>query len=387
MSQLVYVERKGSDCNKWDGQTTMFGEENLHAMWVADMDYKVPACVMDAMRAYVDFGVMGYYKIPQNYYDSFINWEKTYHGYEVKKEWMRFAPGVVPAINWMLQMLTHENDSVITLTPVYYPFLNAINNNKRKLIDCDLINDHGVYSIDFEAFEKKIVANDVKAFILCSPHNPVARVWKKEELARLMEICRKHHVYVISDEIHHDLTFGGHVHYPTATVGEYDDMLITVTAATKTFNLAGCQNSIVVIPDEKLRGLWDAFTTNIRIVSGNALGYIAVEAAYSKGRAWFEELKQVVEGNAKYASETLMKALPGVVVSPLEGTYLLWIDLGAYVKPEEIKEFMQGKCKLALDYGEWFGGERFGSFVRMNLATKRENVEIAVNRMIDGLKK
>lgn len=385
MSLVTYVDRRNTDCSKWDAQSENFGEEGLHAMWVADMDFQVPACVTDALSAYVKEGVFGYYTAPDSYYNAFINWEKE-HGYTVKREWIRFSPGVVSGFNWIVQMMTKPKDPVIVLTPVYYPFLYAVTNNDRTLITSDLINDHGVYSIDFEDFEQKIIDNHVKLFIFCSPHNPVGRVWKKEELDKLVAICKKHHVFIISDEIHHDLLAPGQKHIPIASIADYDDSLITVTAPSKTFNLAGCQNSIIIIPDEKLREKWDAFTTSIRVTSGNTFGYIAARAAYTGGRPWLNEVNEIVHNNYLYVKETFERELPKLVISPLEGTYLLWIDFGAYLSFDEMKDFMQKKCRLAFDYGDWFGGERFGTHIRMNLATSRENVETAVQAIVAHLK-
>lgn len=385
MSLVTYVDRRNTDCSKWDAQSENFGEEGLHAMWVADMDFQVPACVTDALSAYVKEGVFGYYTAPDSYYNAFINWEKE-HGYTVKREWIRFSPGVVSGFNWIVQMMTKPKDPVIVLTPVYYPFLYAVTNNDRTLITSDLINDHGIYSIDFEDFEQKIIDNHVKLFIFCSPHNPVGRVWKKEELDKLVAICKKHHVFIISDEIHHDLLAPGQKHIPIASIADSDDSLVTVTAPSKTFNLAGCQNSIIIIPDEKLREKWDAFTTSIRVTSGNTFGYIAARAAYTDGRPWLNEVNEIVHNNYLYVKETFERELPKLVVSPLEGTYLLWIDFGAYLSFDEMKDFMQKKCRLAFDYGDWFGGERFGTHIRMNLATSRENVETAVQAIVTHLK-
>ena len=294
MEKLVYVDRRNTNCNKWDGQQKMFGEEGLHAMWVADMDFRVPECVVSALREYVESGVYGYYKIPDAYYQAFIDWEREHHGYEVKKEWIRFSPGVVAGFHWLLQILTEENDAVIVNTPVYYPFLDAVKNNHRNLICSDLKNENGEYSIDFDDFEKKITDHQVKLFILCSPHNPAGRVWKKEELKRLFEICRAHQVYIISDEIQ-------------------------------------------------------------------------------------------IEENYLYLTAELAEKLPEAVVTPLEGTYLCWINLEAYVRADEMKEVIQKKCRLAVDFGDWFGGERFAAFIRMNLATSKENVEIGVNALIANL--
>ena len=385
MSLVTYVDRRNTDCSKWDAQSENFGEEGLHAMWVADMDFQVPSCVTDALSEYVKEGVFGYYTAPDSYYNAFINWEKE-HGYNVKREWIRFSPGVVSGFNWIVQMMTNPKDPVIVLTPVYYPFLYAVTNNDRTLITSDLINDHGTYSIDFEDFEQKIIDNHVKLFIFCSPHNPVGRVWKKEELDKLVAICKKHHVFIISDEIHHDLLAPGQKHIPIASIADYDDNLITVTAPSKTFNLAGCQNSIIIIPDEKLREKWDAFTTSIRVTNGNTFGYIAARAAYTGGRPWLNEVNEIVHNNYLYVKETFEKELPKLVISPLEGTYLLWIDFGAYLSFDEMKDFMQKKCHLAFDYGDWFGGEKFGTHIRMNLATSKENVEKAVMAIIENLK-
>lgn len=278
--------------------------------------------------------------------------------------------------------MTNPHDSVIVLTPVYYPFLYAVKNNNRTLVTSSLVNTNGIYSIDFEDFEEKIIKNHVSLFILCSPHNPVGRVWTKDELKTLLDICRKHNVFVISDEIHQDITFGSHAHIPSLSIGNYDDMLITLTAPSKTFNLAGCQNSIIIIPDEDLRHKWDTFTNGIRMNGGNTFGYIAAEAAYSQGRPWFEEAKEIIYQNYTYVRDTFARELPHVVLSPLEGTYLCWFDMGYYVKAEELKDFMQKRCRIALDYGNWFGGAEFATFVRMNLATSIDNVKQAAEAII-----
>ena len=385
MSQVTYFDRKNTNCNKWDGQTGMFGEEGLLPLWVADMDFQVPGCVTKALSDYVAQGVYGYYQVTDSYYDAFLTWEREQHGFEARREWLRFSPGVVCAFNWITQFMTRPGDAVIVLTPVYYPFLQAVTNNHRRLVTSDLVNTSGEYTIDFEDFEQKIIENHVSQFILCSPHNPAGRVWTRDELKKLLDLCRKHHVFVISDEIHHDLTFAGHTHTPSFCIGDYEDMMITVTAPSKTFNLAGCQNSVIMIPDETLRGKWDEYVAGIRVTSGNAFGYIAAEAAYRGGHEWFREVKEIIYGNYLFVKNTFAEELPGIVVSPLEGTYLCWIDMKACIRPEDMKEFLQKKCRLALDYGDWFGGERFASFVRMNLATSKENVEKAVRAIIDEM--
>lgn len=380
------VERKGTDCNKWDGQKKMFGEEGLHAMWVADMDFKVADCVQEALHKYVDFGVFGYMRVPDSYYQACIDWEYEHHGYKMEREWIRFSPGVVSGFNWIIQFMTEKNDAIIVTTPVYYPFLHAVTNNERKLITSDLINDHGNYRIDFQDFENKIIENDVKLFILCSPHNPVGRVWKKEELKQLFDICRKHHVFVVADEIHQDLVYGENKHVPSFSVGDYEDMMIMIIAPSKTFNLAGAQNSEVIIPNPDLREKWDKYVNGIRVLGGNAFGYIAAEAAYRGGEEWLDQVKKQIQENYQYMKETFADRLPDVVVSPLEGTYLTWIDLSAYVGADDMKEFMQKKCRLAVDYGDWFGGEPFAGFIRINLATSLENVKIGIEAICNNVK-
>jgi len=373
-------------------------------MWVADMDFRVPECVTDALKKYMDMGAYGYYVPPASYYDSFIEWERKYHGYEVKREWMRFAPGVVPAFHWLVQILAGEGEAVAVMPPVYYPFMKAVENNGRRLVKCPLIHNGDGYVMDYEGFESAIVSEDVKLFIFCSPHNPVGRVWKEEEISRMLDICRKHNVYVLSDEIHHDIIMSGNVHVPSATAGDgnYDSILVTLTAATKTFNLAAVQNSIVIIPDDKIRAAWDDFTRGISLTGGNAFGYVAVRAAYENGRPWLDELLGIIEGNYRYLRGRLREELPGVRVADLQGTYLMWIDLSAYLEkivsmaadkysenPDAedaaitaMQHLMEDECGIAVDYGAWFGGAEYAGCIRVNLATNRENIEHAADRLI-----
>ena len=387
MEELKYVNRRNTNCGKWDGLSYMFGRDDLIAMWVADMDFQAPECVKEAIIQYAEQGVFGYYAVPSTYYEAFAEWEKKHYGFEIKKEWMRFSPGVVAGFNWAIQMLTDPGDSVIVMTPVYYPFMNAILNNERKLITCDLINENGNYTIDYENFEKKILENDVNLFVLCSPHNPVGRVWKKEELTRMLEICKKHNVYVISDEIHQDLTYEGHKNVPAYMAGDFEEMLITMTAPSKTFNLAGVQNSIILIANEKLRKQWDKLVEKIRVKEGNTFGYIATEAAYKNGEEWYKAVKCQIVKNFHYLHNTLKEKLPSAVVTPLEGTYLAWVDLSACEDPEKIQDKVINECKLAVDFGDWFGGEKYKGFIRMNLATSYENVVNATESLVRCFKK
>lgn len=385
MSQVIYKDRLGTDCNKWDGCEEKFGDEHLLPLWVADMDFEAPSCVKQALKKYVDFGVFGYYQIPNRYYEAFINWEKTYHDYDVKKEWIRFAPGVVPAFNWLIHILTNERDGVLITPPVYYPFKDAVVNNNRTLVESPLMRLEDHYELDYEDFERKIKEQNVKLFIFCTPHNPVGRVWKRDEIVKVLDICKKYGVYVIADEIHQDIIMDGYQKVTAAATGNYDEIMVTLTAATKTFNLAGCQNSIVVIPNESLRKRYDDYLTRLRITGGNAFGYIAVQSAYEGGRKWLDEVLNIIEENYHLMKSILEEKLPKVWIPKLEGTYLMWIDLGAYVSADEIESVIQKDCGLAVDYGSWFGGEAYGTFIRVNLATREENIRLAAEKIVEAL--
>ena len=384
MEELIYRDRRGTNASKWNRLSPRFTREDLLGLWVADMDFAAPACVREALHKQVDFGVFGYDVTPDAYYEAFLHWEKTYHGYEPQRAWLRYSPGVVAGFNWLIQLLTKPGDGVLVQTPVYYPFLSAATDNGCRLVENELVNTAGVYTVDLADFERKLTEEHVKVFLLCSPHNPVGRVWRREELAAMLELCRVHGVYVISDEIHHDFTHGGHKHIPADTVGEYDDMLVTLTAPSKTFNLAGLKNSVVIIPDEKLRKAWDSYTGKLHTATGGSFGVIAAQAAWEGGRPWLEQVLQTVEGNYELLRTELVPRKPELILSPLEGTYLAWLDLGAYVKPQEMAAAVEGRCGLAVDYGAWFGGHA-PCHIRINLATRPENLRQAIQSLADHL--
>ena len=384
MEELIYRDRRGTNASKWNRLSPRFTREDLLGLWVADMDFAAPACVREALHKQVDFGVFGYDVTPDAYYEAFLHWEKTYHGYEPQRAWLRYSPGVVAGFNWLIQLLTKPGDGVLVQTPVYYPFLSAATDNGCRLVENELVNTAGVYTVDLADFERKLTEEHVKVFLLCSPHNPVGQVWRREELAAMLELCRVHGVYVISDEIHHDFTHGGHKHIPAATVGEYDDMLVTLTAPSKTFNLAGLKNSVVIIPDEKLRKAWDSYTGKLHTATGGSFGVIAAQAAWEGGRPWLEQVLQTVEGNYELLRTELVPRKPELILSPLEGTYLAWLDLGAYVKPQEMAAAVEGRCGLAVDYGAWFGGHA-PCHIRINLATRPENIRQAIQSLADHL--
>ena len=382
---LKYVDRKNTNCNKWDALEGTFGAEDLLPFWIADMDFRVDDHIIRAMHDYVEAGVPGYYKIPDSYFQSFIDWEKNEHGQMIEREWIRFSPGIVVGFHIALQVLTDPGAGVLITTPVYYPFSNAIRNNNRVIVTSELVNEEGRYHIDFNDFESKIRDHAVRAFILCSPHNPVCRVWTEDELEAMLDICRKYGVAVISDEIHQDLVFGVNRHIPSLSLSREGDRIMMLAAASKTFNIAALQNSFVVIPDAGLRSEWDRFMRGLRINQGNAMGYVATEAAFKYGKEWLKEAKTVIKDNYDHLCRVFGEKLPKVIMTPLEGTYLAWADFGAYLPADEIQPFMQDKCGLAFDYGPWFGGDRSGSFIRINLATSRENIDEMISRILTHL--
>ena len=382
------VERKGTYSLKWDALDKRFGNANLTSMWVADMEIKAPKEVIEALKERCEHGVFGYSYVSDEYYNSVINWLKEKHNYEIKKEWLRFTNGVVTAIYCFVNIFTKVDDAVLILTPVYYPFHNAVKDNNRKLITCDLKNTDGYFTIDYDEVEKKIVENKVKLFIQCSPHNPAGRVWKEEELARILEICKKHNVLVISDEIHQDITMKGYKHIPSAIVanGKYADNLITVSAASKTFNLAGLIHSNIIISNDELRKKYDKEIKKINQTEINILGMLATQVAYEKGSEWLENVKEIIEDNFNYLKTELNKHIPEITITNLEGTYLVFLDLRKIIPIDEVKEFIQDKCNLAIDFGEWFGAS-FKGFIRINLATDPEIVKKAVESIIFEYKK
>ena len=382
------VERKGTYSLKWDALDKRFGNADLISMWVADMEIKAPKEVIEALKERCEHGVFGYSYVSDEYYNSVINWLKEKHNYEIKKEWLRFTNGVVTAIYCFVNIFTKVDDAVLILTPVYYPFHNAVKDNNRKLITCDLKNTDGYFTIDYDEVEKKIVENKVKLFIQCSPHNPAGRVWKEEELARILEICKKHNVLVISDEIHQDITMKGYKHIPSAIVanGKYADNLITVSAASKTFNLAGLIHSNIIISNDELRKKYDEEIKKINQTEINILGMLATQVAYEKGSEWLENVKEIIEDNFNYLKTELNKHIPEITITNLEGTYLVFLDLRKIIPIDKVKEFIQDKCNLAIDFGEWFGAS-FKGFIRINLATDPEIVKKAVESIIFEYKK
>ena len=381
-NRIQYVDRFGTDCVKWDGLEKKYGSKDMLSMWVADMDFRCPECVHEALRTYMECGAYGYDMLSRRFNTAFAKWEKERHGYEVDSHWLRYCTGVVQAFYWCVNCMTQEGDHVLVLPPVYYPFFNAVEETDRKLVESDLIWDGETYTMNYQDIEDKIVANDVKMLLFCSPHNPVGRVWKREELEKLVEICDRHDVIIVSDEIHQDFVFPGSVHTSMGLIRQ--NKTVVLSAPSKTFNLAGMTTAMAIIPDEELRSQWDLLSKRIHVSEGNSFGYLAGEAAYLHGGEWVDSLLDLLFSNYTLLRNRLLENLPLLKVAPLEGTYLMWVDFGAYIKKEEMQEFFEKTCKIALDYGDWFHGHA-DTFVRFNLATKPEFIEKAANVIIEAL--
>ena len=375
------ASRYGTDAAKYAGLAGKSGE--LLPLWVADMDFPAPPEVLEAVQARVAHGVFGYGSpTDEAYFTPLRDWYKTRFCWKPEREWLVETPGVVFAVYNAVRALTGPNDAALILEPVYYPFARAIRDNGRRVAVSRLVYENGRYSVDFDAFERTIENEGVKVFILCSPHNPVGRVWTRDELTRMGEICLRHGVKVIADEIHADFVRPGFRHTVFAGISSaFADSTITCTAPSKTFNLAGLQNSNIFISNEALR---DAFRREIsRTGYGrpNLLGLVACQAAYSYGGEWLEALKDYLEQNLAFVRAYFAERIPQIRLVEPEGTYLIWLDCRALgLGPKALDEFLYCKAGLWLDDGPLFGAGGEG-FQRMNIACPRAMLEEAMRRL------
>lgn len=376
------VDRRGTSCLKYDFQVERRGRDDLLPLWVADMDFVLPENILDDIQKRVSHGIFGYTDPKREYFDSVIGWFYSHFGWEGKPEWITVTPGVVVAISVAVRALTKEGEGVLIQQPVYYPFSEAILLNKRKLVNNQLVYENGKYSIDFDGFEKKIVDENVKLFILCSPHNPVGRVWTEEELRKMGEICLKHNVIIVSDEIHCDFTYEGHKHTVFPSLGEeFENNVVFCTAPSKTFNIAGLHVSNIFIPNPEIRKKFKSELESFGFSQPNVLGLTACQSVYSKGEEWYTNLKEYIAGNLDFAREYLAKNMPKIQLVEPDGTYLIWLDcekLGLSV--EELESFVEDKAKLWVDFGKIFGKES-GQFIRLNIACPRKTLRQALEQL------
>lgn len=378
------IDRRGTKCLKYDFAKKRGYEEDIFPLWVADMDFKTTSYVEDALIEVAHHNIYGYTNTQDGdgFFDAVSGWMKRHHNWDVKSEWHIKTPGVCFAIATAIRAVTKLGDSVIIQQPVYYPFSNIIKQNGRKLISSDLVRDEeNHYSIDFEDFEKKIVENNVKLFILCNPHNPVGRVWNKDELKRIGDICLKHNVIVFSDEIHFDFVWEKE-HFIFQEVDEaFKEITITATAPSKTFNLAGLQQSNIFIANEDIRKRFEDEYDISGLDEPNIFGIAASQAAYSKGDEWYEAMRSYVWENIKFADDFVNNELSGVTMNKPEGTYLIWLDFNKTgLSVGEIDDLIINKAKLWLDSGKIFGKAGEG-FQRINVTCPRKVLEEALERI------
>lgn len=377
-------QRLGTNSVKWDAAEKVFGSKDILPMWIADMDFAVAPAITEALHKKVDQSVFGYTFLSDEYYNAVINWMKTRRNFEVEKDEIVFTPGVVPGLDFALQVLTQPGDDVMVETPVYGPFYSVIKKNGCSTVDVPLVNDNEYYSFDFELLEKSITEK-TKAFMLCSPHNPSGRVWKREELLKLADICQRHNIFVISDEIHNDLILEGE-HIVFAGLNEWTAQhTITCTAPTKTFNLASVIDSNIIIKNEEIRKQFKEKCSAAHCSSSNCFVEPIVCAAYNEGAQWLDELLVYIKGNRDYLCDFVKKNLPELTVHPMEGTYLAWINcekLGMH--GDELKNYITEKCHLGMNNGSFFG-QAWDGYCRMNLACTRATVEEACRRLEKGV--
>lgn len=380
------ISRKNTRSVKWDMAGKVFQSEDVLPMWVADMDFQAPKEVNEALIKRAEHGIYGYTVIDDDVKNSVVNWLSDRHQWTIQPEWLTFSPGVVSSLHMAIEAFTEPGDKILIQTPVYTPFYTVIKTHGREMVKNPLIEKDQYFTIDFDDFEEKLKTG-VKAFILCSPHNPVGRVWKKEELEEIARLCLKYDVMIFSDEIHADLVFPGEKHTPIASLSdEVLENTITCMAPSKTFNLAGLEASYVIAADaEKRKKLKNQFLKSGYNGLLNTMANTALEAAYTYGKTWLEELMQLLENHKNYVTEQL-EAETNLKVTRSEGTYLLWLDCtGLGLSGKELKQFMIEKARVGLNAGLDYGDEG-EHYMRMNIACPRATLEEGVNRIIDAVK-
>ncbi len=366
------VNRKGTDCLKYDFAVRRGMPEDVLPLWVADMDFKTTSYVEDAVIERTKHGIFGYTESKEEYFQSVAGWMRRHHNWEIRPEWLIKTPGVVFALAMAVKAFTEKGDSVLIQQPVYYPFSEVIRDNGRVVVSNDLyLGEDNRYHIDLADFEKKIVEHHVKLFLLCSPHNPTGRVFTKEELTAMGDLCVKHGVKIISDEIHNDFVFRGEHTVFAAVKKEYEEISVICTSPSKTFNLASMLISNIFIPNRELRKRFQHEVDAAGISQLSALGLAATKAAYEQGDEWYGQMMSYVGENIRYVKEYVKENLPGVTVIDGEGTYLVWLDFrGTGLNPEELDHRIIYEAKLWLDSGKIFGHTGAG-FQRINVAAPR----------------
>lgn len=382
------IDRRGSHSIKWEPYALekLFGNPDLLPLWVADMDFKSPKPVVEAMVKRAEHGIYGYSSPSAKFYEVLNRWSKIRNGWEIDTDWMAFVPGVIPAVNYALQAFCQNGDEVIVQNPVYQMFEDVIKVNDLKLVYNPLKYSEGNYQMDFEDLEAKLKSPQAKVFILCSPHNPVGRVWTLEELKRIGDLCLENDVFVIADEIHSDLILKGHKHIPFASISEaFSKNSMTCLSPTKTFNLAGLQVSVSVIEDSAKRRLFKHVMHKCGVMHPNPMGIVAWEAAYESGDVWLQDLMTYVGENFDYLDQYLKSEIPVLKMVKPQGTYLAWVDFrGLGLEANELNKWLKEKLGLALGAGMVYGPGGEG-FMRINVACPKETLKQALEILKQGV--
>ena len=379
-----YVERRNTKSVKWDGMKEVFGTEDALPMWVADMDFLSPPEVVNALIERAKHGVYGYTLKDEGFYNSLINWVKKRHNWEIERKWIVATPGVVSAISLAILAFTKPSDEIILQPPVYYPFFRVVSGLGRKIVYNPLKFENGRYTIDFDDLERKINGK-TKMLILCSPQNPTGRVWTEEELSKLGNICKRNDILIASDEIHADIVYKEYKHTPIASLNDFANNTITFMAPSKTFNVAGLNTAMTIIPNEELLKSFSMMLENMGLGIGNVFGITASQAAYENGEEWLDALLDYLKENLEFLKSFVAERMPQVKVVEPEGTYLVWMDFRSLnMSDEELRTFMLEKAKVALDDGYIFGPGGSG-FQRINIATPRKLLKEGLERMEKAL--
>lgn len=383
------VDRSKNFSVKYDELKKKFGRDDLIPLWIADMDIRVAQPIIEAIQERTEQGIFGYTSRPDSYFEAVCSWQERRNNWKINRDLVGFNLGVVPALCTAIKEFSNENDKVLFLTPVYPEFFEAVENWGRISLTSKLKEENNFFTVDYEDFEEKLKENP-KLFILCNPHNPVGRVWTKDELTKIGQLCIKYNVMVISDEIHSDLMLWGNKHVPFASISEeFSNITITCISATKTFNLAGLQASTTVFPNKEVKNKFEDFWKRMDITRNNCFSLVAVEAAYNHGEEWLNQLLTHVENNMVYVKEYCEKNIPQIKAHLPESTYLMWLDCrDLNFGGDELVSFMVNKAHLGLNDGRAFGAN--SGFMRLNVACPRVTLEKAMNNLklaIDSLQK
>jgi cysteine-S-conjugate beta-lyase len=375
------INRTGSNCIKYDRIQKDFGTKDLLPMWVADMDFRTPDFIMSAIRKRCEHELLGYPLRPEGWFNSIHAWLQKRYDWNVTDQEVGFVPGIVSGIAFIIQCFTEPGDKILIQTPVYPPFIHFPKKNNREVVINPLKYENGRLEIDFEDFEAK-ASGGCKIFLLCSPHNPGGRIWTRDELLRMAEICKRHNIIIVSDEIHADLSLPGQKHYPLATVlKDSSEQIITLMAPSKTFNIPGLGSSFFVIQNPGLCSKFQRFLDNAELSDGNIFAFIAAQAAYENGEAWLEQLTQYLQENINYVDDFIKKNIPQIKVCRPQASFLIWLDCREMgMSPMDLHQFFITKAKLGLNPGYSFGPGGEG-FMRMNVGCTRETIYQAMNQL------